>query len=298
MFEGLADALADGPVDEGVLAVTGALARRRANLPPDAWRAFARRSPALTRLKHLLREEPFARRALARPRGQPWDAVSSDLAYGIVGPPHDTAARAGDCHAVLRGGALCRSMRRRREVAASFLDDVCTDHHFPRVLALGCGHARELAMSRLYALGRIGDFCAVDADVESLRLLERVHRQRVRTLPTDPLKFIAAGPLQGLFHGIYSLTLAEALDDAALEAHLPALLRVLRPGCRLLLACAPPELEDLAYYEVVMDWWPVCRTAEALARQITESAQRAGLRVESTVHQEPELGWVSVRRAS
>jgi hypothetical protein len=153
-------------------------------------------------------------------------------------------------------------------------------------------------MSRLYALGRVGDFCAVDADVESLRLLERVHRQRMRTLPTDPLKFIAAGSLQGLFHGIYSLTLLEGLDDAGLEAHLPSLLRVLRPGCRLLLVSAPPDLPELAYLEVALDWWPVCRPAAALAERIADVARRACVRVQLSAEQEPELGWVSVRRAA
>lgn len=297
-FDSLAEGLNAGPVDEGLLAVMGALSRRRAQLEPAAWRQFARDSDALLKLKALLRHEPLARRAQERPRGQAWDAISTDLACGIVGVPAETDARAAQCHAVLRAGALCRSIRRRRELAAAFLDDVCTDHHFPRMLALGCGHARELALSRLYALGRVGDFCAVDGDVECLRLLERAHRQRVRTIPTDPLKFVAAGPLQGLFHGIYSLVLAESLDDAAFEAHLPAVLRLLRPGCRLLLVSAPPTLTELAYVEAMMDWWPVCRTAGDLASLIESIARRAGLRVECTPEQESELGWVKARRTA
>ncbi len=66
-------------------------------------------------------------------------------------------------------------------------------------------------------------------------------------IPTDPVKFIAAGPLQGLFHGIYGLMLADALDDAAFDQTVPSLLRLPRPGCRLLLTATPPNLPELAY---------------------------------------------------
>jgi hypothetical protein len=295
-FDGLADGLETGPVEDGLMAVIGALARRRSLLDTLAWREFARHSRALERVKSLLRQEPLALRAQLRPRGLQWDAISADLAYGIVGVPEGTDARAIECHALLRAGALCRSIRRRRELAAAFIDEMCSDHHFPRLLALGCGHARELAMSRLYALGRVGDFCAVDSDVEGLRLLERSHNGRVRAIPTDPLKFIAAGPRQGLFHGIYALMLSDAMDDATFEATVPSLLRLLRPGCQLLLTATPPSLPELAYVETVMDWWPTCRTAPILAAALDASARQAGLRVECAVRQEPELGWVTVKR--
>jgi hypothetical protein len=297
-FDELANAFASRPLEEGFLAVTGTLARRRAELGTEAWREFARTSPALQPLKDLLRREPLAQRAMSAPRGSPWDAISTDLACGIIGLPDGTEAWAAECHALLRAGPLCQSIRRRRELAAEYLDGVCGDHHFPRVLALSCGHARELSMSRLYALGRVGDFCAVDSDVESLRLLERVHRERIRPIPADPVKFIASGAQQGLFHGIYSLTLAERLDDAALRECLPQLLRLLRPGCRLLLVTAPPTLPDLAYVEVALDWWPVCRTAKRLASLAREAAAGAGLRAEVEEWQEPELGRVTVRRMS
>lgn len=296
LFDGLAAGLESGPVEDGLLAIIGALARRRAGLDPAAWREFARHSAALERVKALLRREPLAQRALLRPRGQHWDAISADLAYGIVGVPEGTDARAAECHALLRAGALCRSIRQRRELAAGFIDELCSDHHFPRVLALGCGHARELSMSRLYALGRVGDFCAVDSDVEGLRLLERTHNRRVRAIPTDPVKFIAAGPLQGLFHGIYGLMLVDALDGATFDATIPALLRLLRPGCRLLLTATAPSLPELAYVEAVMDWWPTCRTAAELTAGLEAAAGRAGLRIDCTAEQDPQLGWVTVKR--
>jgi SAM-dependent methyltransferase len=113
----------------------------------------------------------------------------------------------------------------RRQILASFLDDICrrvTDRR-PRILDVGCGTGANLLM-----LSKYGDAEGVDVSEDALafcreRGLENVKLGAAEELPYD----------NGTFDLVTALDVVEHLDDDL--AGLREMRRVLRPGGRVLL---------------------------------------------------------------
>src|ERR1043165_2981188 len=113
----------------------------------------------------------------------------------------------------------------RRQILASFLDDICrrvTDRR-PRILDVGCGTGANLLM-----LSKYGDAEGVDVSEDALsfcheRGLKQVKLGAAEALPYD----------DGTFDLVPALDVVEPLDDDL--AGLREMRRVLRPGGRVLL---------------------------------------------------------------
>jgi SAM-dependent methyltransferase len=255
-------ALLAGRVDLAMRAINCGLLAIRAESSADRWRLTVdevRKHPVTA----ILRGSAFTARSVAKPRGYSGDALTMDLIYGSQAASHDSAL-AADIFAYELATQSCHSVRGRRSFAARVLRDA-VGRSGTAVLALACGHLREVDATLL--AGMADDTCivAMDNDAETLAALRRrISDARVVTCHANVAALVRGGTELGTFDLIYTLGLYDYLDQRIARALTRRLLRLLRPGGRLLVANFAPNLLDAGYMEAVMDWWLVYRDEAAM----------------------------------
>src|SRR6516162_7863877 len=124
------------------------LHRRRESLP-DQWQAFAR-SCRKHELHSFMLQDPFTNRAFLKPRGYAGDAVMLDFVYGhsqvrdLVAQSSEIGLRLLTYTAGSSSGA--RAVRWRCARAAHEIEAAAIRHTPARVLAVACGHLREIEL--------------------------------------------------------------------------------------------------------------------------------------------------------
>lgn len=229
-------------------------------------------------LHALVQEDPFTERAATKPRGYAGDAVMMDYIYS-GNPPPGTSSTGADVFRATTCAGMGLSVRYRRQLLKSLIDDTVVSHEAPRLLSVASGHCRELegslAESSLFA----GEFVALDQDPVSCAEVARVHAQHRVTVVNQGVRELASGPLGeqlGRFDLIYSAGLYDYLPDTLARRLTRRLLGMLRPGGRLLVANFVPGGSGRGYMELFMDWTLVLRT-EAAMRDMAEAAGAAGI---------------------
>lgn len=261
------DALAHleaGRAREGFEQVMNGLRVLRSRLPHDGWREFAR-SLAGSVQHAVLHQDPFTERAYRKPRGYAGDAIMLDLMYGSAPIPEDTSAIGATVHAATSGSAAGESVKMRRNLLATYIDDAAQECERPDVLSVAAGHLREGQRCRALASGLLGRFVALDQDARSLSVVEAEQAQFGVTPCRASIRRLLT-PDAGLtgFDFIYSAGLYDYLDAPLATALTRALFSALNSKGRLLVANFAPELPDVGYMEAIMDWWLIYRDENAL----------------------------------
>lgn len=205
--------------------LTGELAERRAMQAAPEWRATiaeCRRHP----LAQLLLDDPLSRRALTRPRGIAGDAELLDMIYrrswhGLAPEPTRVGAAVFEHTS---GGRTAAALRARREFIAQQIAQTCERGRYPHVLAVGCGHLRELGLCEPFLAGQVGRFVGLDDDEAALREVQRsLPSLLVQTVAGSTAFLLSGGLREQQFDLIYSAGLYDyrpGRDDGA--AHAPA----------------------------------------------------------------------------
>ncbi len=231
-------------------------------------RTLAREHP----LHALVQQDPYTQRAFAKPRGYAGDAVMMDFIYDGVPPPGTSALGAAVFAATTRV-PMGLSVRWRRQLLRSLIDDTAVAVEGARMLSVASGHCRELDGSHVQAPWFSGEFVALDQDPLSCAEVRRVqagHRVRVVCEGVRDLLAADAAAALGRFDLIYSAGLYDYLPDALARRLTQRLLGLLRPGGRLLVANFVPGGSGRGYMELFMDWTLVLRSPaqlEALAAE-------------------------------
>jgi extracellular factor (EF) 3-hydroxypalmitic acid methyl ester biosynthesis protein len=251
----------------------------RATGQAEAMRAWCHAHP----LHAMVLQDPFTHRAATKPRGYAGDAVMMDFIYDGQ-PPAGTSAIGADVFAATTRAGMGLSVRYRRHLLQSLIDDAVVRHERPRMLSVAAGHCRELQGSLVEAPAFEGEFVALDQDPLSCREIEREHaRHRVRVVNQGVREL--AGSAQGSvlaealgsFDLIYSAGLYDYLPDALARRLTRRLLAMLLPGARLLIANFVPGGSGRGYMELFMDWTLVLRT-EAQMLELAAAAGAAHVR--------------------
>jgi extracellular factor (EF) 3-hydroxypalmitic acid methyl ester biosynthesis protein len=248
----------------------------RATGRADAMRQWCQTHP----LHALVIQDPFTQRAVAKPRGYAGDAVMMDFIYDGE-PPAGTSAIGADVFRATTRAGMGLSVRYRRQLLQSLIDDTVVRHERPRLLSVAAGHCRELQGSLVESAGFGGEFVALDQDLLSCQEIARAHaghavrvvNQGVRELAGSSQGSVLADALGG-FDLIYSAGLYDYLPDALARRLTRRLLAMLRPGGRLLVANFVPGGTGRGYMELFMDWTLVLRS-EAQMRELAAAAGAA-----------------------
>ncbi len=233
----------------------------RDQLPTDQWKKCVN-SIRESELIALVHQDPFTHRAFNKPRGYAGDAVMMDYIYGAEegwqAPP--TSALGNDVFLYTSNAAASSGVRARREYIAEKLDEVVRERLSPDVLAIASGHLREASMSSAVRRRKFGKFIALDADVESLREVDRCFgRLGIRCEQADIRKMLTGQLNFGMFDLIYSTGLYDYLKEKTAQKLTYHLFTMLKPGGKLVIANFVPTIDDIGYMEACMDWFLVYR---------------------------------------
>ena len=227
-------------------------------------------------LHALVQQDPFTARAASKPRGYAGDAVMMDYIYSGR-PPAATSALGAAVFEATTCAGMGLSVRYRRQLLKSLIDDTVVGHAAPRLLSVASGHCRELEGSLAESAHFQGEFVALDQDALSCAEVARVHAAHRVTVVNQGVRDLANGSLGdtlGRFDLICSAGLYDYLPDGLARRLTRRLLAMLRPGGRLLVANFVPGRSGRGYMELFMDWTLVLRH-EAAMRTLADSVGAA-----------------------
>jgi SAM-dependent methyltransferase len=224
--------------------------------------------------RELIHQDPFASRCFRKPRGYAGDAVLIDYLY----------TRNCDSEGSLEVSNLGRrifdftrdipaghAVRKRRDLMANIIDDVCAGRKSPRILSVACGHLREATLSNAVTSHGIDRFVALDQDELSLATVEQETSSFGVTAVHNSIKALFRGPVaEEKFDLIYSTGLYDYLDDRIATKLTHRMFEMLNPGGRAVIANFVPNLLCSAYMEAMLDWKLIYRDSEQL-RKVSET---------------------------
>jgi extracellular factor (EF) 3-hydroxypalmitic acid methyl ester biosynthesis protein len=254
------------------------LAAIRSSSDPKTWRTAARES-RVHPIHGRLREDPYTNDAFRKPRGFAGDAATLDFVYRHR-PVPITTTLGRSLFAVSTEVPLTEAVRDRCRHIASLIKQTLDSTPMPTIVSIASGHMRELHLipGEQFAAARL---LGLDQDEQATRDLPGLH-PGVPVLPTNAaIKRLLSGTCQiPEANLIYASGLYDYLDDRTALLLTQVLCRRLCPGGVLLLANLSPANEEIAFMEVVMDWWMIYRTAEQMTGLAVGSASETGDRVE------------------
>lgn len=219
----------------------------------------------------LIHQDPFTARAFEKPRGYAGDAGILDMIYG----PQDSSElqsvldEASDLGRAIYDYTLkmpaCAAVRARRAVVAAAIDRVAANTAEPQVMSIGSGYLREAELSQAVREKKLGRLVALDSDTESLGVVDRSYSDCGVEVVAASIRRLLDGDLKlGEFDFIYSAWLFDYLRQSTGQSLVARMYELLRPGGRLLVTNFVPDLRDVGYMEVFMDWELVYRTRQEM----------------------------------
>jgi hypothetical protein len=289
-----------GLIDGGLSTLMTGLWQLRQGSELDRWHHLihqGRRHPICTVLLH----DPMTEWAFRRPRGYPGDAILLDHTYEVG----DVVRRRLE-NATALGRNIYRwlvtysgiiGLKERRRHMAALLDETAEDKPHAKVLSIACGHGREMDLSAAMRSGCL-HFTGLDQDEESLRTLHRdydfphvsTEAKTVKELIKDQSKYFD-------FDLVYSMGLFDYLPDNLAQVFLHAMVSMVKPGGRVVIANGLKGVLDTGYIEMFMDWHLIYRTEEELTTLLSRvpSGQIQNSRVFSQAS--GHFGYLEVLRA-
>jgi extracellular factor (EF) 3-hydroxypalmitic acid methyl ester biosynthesis protein len=243
------------------------LASVRAWAPKAEWKscvAFCRHHPVLP----ILHQDPYAARAYQKPRGYPGDAGIIDYLYRASPTAEERTKLTTTGQLLLQATTSTPSgfaVGERKRLAATEIDAVAAQTDRPTIIAVAAGHLREVADSDALRLGSVGRFIAIDQDQKSLDTIHADYRALgVECLNLRVLDLLQRRQLVTDADLIYALGLYDYLNDSMARRLTSALIDMLAPGGRLLVANFMPGIPEAGYMEAISDWYLTYRTSQEL----------------------------------
>jgi SAM-dependent methyltransferase len=208
-----------------------------------------------------IHNDPFSRHSFERPYGYAGDAKLIDLIY-YLGNSKEVVARSSKLGQEFYKYATNRpapvAVRDRLFKAKELLEN--TRGH---ILSVASGHMREAELID-WENSSIELITALDQDPSSLSVISQTHGEKVKLLQNSVLDIIKnRAPLQS-YDLIYSLGLFDYLDQKVATKLIDSLYSKLNPGGKLVIANFTPNLKDIGYMELFMDWELIYRDEESM----------------------------------
>jgi hypothetical protein len=220
-------------------------------------------------LTRLVLEDPYARRAVEKPRGYAGDAVMLDYIYR---PEPVGASPVGlAMHRATTGLSSAKSILWRRDYLARQISSAMERVSPAQILAVASGHMRELDFIPPLQQREALEITAVDLDQASLKeCVQSYPGIDIRPIHSSAVT-IRRARLPETFHLVYCAGLFDYLNEATSEFVLAQLYRQLRPSGLLCVANFTPENHGRGFMEGFMDWSLILRNEQDLTR-IAKSA--------------------------
>jgi extracellular factor (EF) 3-hydroxypalmitic acid methyl ester biosynthesis protein len=253
--------LAAGRCDEGMTHLTLGLQELRNDFLTTGWPGFSTGDFKQHPLTRVLHEDPFTRHAFLKPRNYSGDADLIDFMYGDRLPDSATTVLGRTIFEYTTKTPAPQSVKARRGIIASMIDEIVETVREPRILSIACGHLREAKVSAAVKNHKIKEFLALDQDALSLEVVRReLSEFNVKPVHSTIKSLFRNGHDLRNFDFVYAAGLFDYLSQAAATALTGKMFRMLNSGGRLLVANFAPTLRDIAYMETFMQWKLIYRT--------------------------------------
>lgn len=255
IFDVACELIAAGQFEPAMDRMIDGLLQLREAYPMEEWRQFSQYDFLHHPIREIAHADPMTRRAFLKPRGYPGDAGILDLIYHAVPLPADTTPTGEMVYALTTGHPACASVRARRDMLARTVDETAARVEMPRILSVACGHLREAQASQAVNAGRVGAYYALDQDPESLALVQReMGHLGVTTMCESVRGLVTARVDLSNLDLAYAAGLFDYLGLPVAVAVTRAMLNMMKPGGRVIVANFAPNLVDIGYMETFMAW--------------------------------------------
>lgn len=212
----------------------------------------------------ILLEDPYTRHAFTKPRGIAGDASLIDLFYGHrSGLEAETPAGRLVFETLMRSGS-CDAVRYRRGYYGAFIDRIAETRPKARVLALACGHLREAMFSKAVS-SRSVQLVGLDSDPLAVQEAERsLGPYGVELRAASVIDFVRRRAWGENYDAIYAAGLFDYLEAKIGRKVISSAFSALRPGGTLSVANFLPNIVELGYMDLIMDWRLIYRTPDEM----------------------------------
>jgi SAM-dependent methyltransferase len=156
-------------------------------------------------------------------------------------------------------------VRGRRDLLARYIDETARSFESPSILAVACGHLRELRLTNAWKQKQNMNFTALDQDQESLAVLRESYGSDVNVVPGSVRSLIAGKHPFADQDLVYAAGLYDYLHPPVARRLTAVMFDMLKPGGRLLVANFHPALIDIGGMETTMNWWLIYRNESEMA---------------------------------
>src|SRR5512140_383790 len=150
VFDAAGEMIRAGSVAEGMTQLAANLNEIRLGSSESEWNQLCRGGFDHHPARGLIHQSPFSRRAFEKPRGYAGDAVTLDYIYGLEPLPERVTPLGRTLFEWEILTDSCHSVRARRELLATYLDDTAKRKRQPEILSVACGHLREGTLSGMF----------------------------------------------------------------------------------------------------------------------------------------------------
>lgn len=271
------EALISGRVQEGMTLLSTHLSEVRASVPRPSWLEFIETKARTHAIAELLQQDPFTAHSFRQPRGYPGDAELLDYAYFELLPSESTSPLGMRIYEYTVETGAPRSVRARRGILASYIDETSAQFESATVASIACGHLREAVRAQSVIQGRVKRLIALDQDASSLSHAKRAigHYCSVETINAS-IRALLVGKavLPHKCHLVYAAGLFDYLGDRVARRLLQVMFDSVVDGGRVLIGNFAPSVRDIGYMEAYMKWHLLYRTVaevEELANILPEN---------------------------
>jgi SAM-dependent methyltransferase len=263
----IVEVLESGDVRGGMTALLQTLRQWRDSTSQEAWQDLVERYCLDHPLARLIFQSSLALHSYSQPRGYPGDAELLDYIYQIK-PCSDVASSLGRAiHAFLLDTQTARGVRARREIVADYVDQTAWATENPRILSIAAGHLREVEVSAAVQAGEIDEYIALGHDPLSLEQIEHDYaRYGVRAVCASIRDLLTGARTFADLDLAYAAGLYDYLSTETARELTAVMFRALKPGGRLLVANAIPDLDDAGFIESYLGGKLMYRTHDELFR--------------------------------
>lgn len=240
----------------------------RGGCSPDEWKHFIATVAANHPLRTILNEDPISARSCAKPRGYSGDAVLLDLIYKHENayPLIEESSEIGrSIYSFMVEASAARGVRLRRKLIAETIDAVADTKPAPDILSIACGHIREAELSHVLQKAEFSRFVGLDHDALTIDYdAKNFGQMGVELVHGNALHLIKGAFNLGEFDLIYASGLFDYLSQGLAQKLAAQIFSMLRPGGKMLIINAVPNMRDTGYMEAFMDWHLIYRDLDEL----------------------------------
>ncbi len=247
---------------ENISEVFGTLDDARRQFPKEVWKNTIKGLILQHPICRILHEDPCTLHSFSKPRGYPGDAELIDFLYRLNENYGSFTRMQRTVLDIITSRPSAVAVRERLRLAATKISEIIAQKPEAKIVALACGHLREIQHITKFTANQTARIIAIDQDPLSLNFLQINYPE----LNVTCINSNVAALLKGKHYAetanadfFYALGLFDYLSENLAQTTLQLMFSRLNHGGKLLVTNFTSRNPDIGYMETVMDWELIVR---------------------------------------